>query len=770
MLDEYARDQQERIERDISSFADPGTVEVSRGGGRRFRATWTMRGTSREATFAISLDHGTSVAGGGRKQTYRAFLAGEQMANLRNVAEMIKQSSSRDIFVPTRARRTDQEHELRPATECLIDLVEEVEEVDAGATRVIMVTGEAGSGKTQVLQELVRRQADRYVRGKTDKLFLYVNAQGRALARLNEALATELQDLRVNLTYHSVATLARVGILIPVIDGFDELLGVSGYDDAFNSLAQFLEQLNGQGCLVASARSVYYEEEFRSRAGRESATDGQAWVLVPVAIADWEARERDEFIEQFADQKGFSADDREAFRARVDKVLSNQNALASKPLFVARTAALLVMVRGETAFMDGGGDDDYALLLDAMTQEFLAREQREKLLGRQQSPMLAIDELNLLMCELAQEMWNQETRELDSGSVREVADYALATLNVSESVRQMVTERMPKLAFLKRSDHAGITFEHEVFFTYFLARSIVDQYLDQGADVRVMLSRSALPEMAAKTLARHLKQRSMLRSPDLQRVLDRLADAGRTEWRRTTQVRENAGLIVLAILGACKDHEIVGQTIASVVFPGGHLRDVTLRQCSLMSVSMRRTDLSRTRFIECSSEDTSLVEPRVKIGDTKLDLGLDVSQVVGIQKLGENTNKTVYHPEKIKKILANCGASIESENGRRDIRDEQINVLVELMHAYGRANPVCEEDDHLKHLFKDDWSWPGVRRLLLKHGIITTEERQTRGKSKRFFRRRFRPDDIMAGVNRNRHVHHRIGGFWDDLEKESDQD
>lgn len=769
MLDEYARDQQERIERDISSFADPGTaVEVSHGGGRRFRATWTMRGTSREATFAISLDHGTSVAGGGRKQTYRAFLAGEQMANLRNVAEMIKQSSSRDIFVPTRARRTDQEQELRPATECLIDLVEEVEEVDAGATRVIMVTGEAGSGKTQVLQELVRRQADRYARGKTDKLFLYVNAQGRALARLNEALATELQDLRVNLTYHSVATLARVGILIPVIDGFDELLGVSGYDDAFNSLAQFLEQLNGQGCLVASARSVYYEEEFLSRAGRESATDGQAWVLVPVAIADWEARERDEFIEQFADQKGFSADDREAFQAKVDKVLSNQNALASKPLFVARTAALLV--RGETACMDDGGDDDYALLLDAMTQDFLAREQGEKLLGRQQSPMLAIGELNLLMCELAQEMWNQETRELDSGSVREVADYALATLNVSESVRQMVTERMPTLAFLKRSDlHAGITFEHEVFFIYFLARSIVDQYLDQGADVRVMLSRSALPEMAAKALARRLKQRSMLRSPALQRVLDRLADAGRTEWRRTTQVRENAGLIVLAILGACKDHEIVGQTIASVVFPGGHLRDVTLRQCSLMSVSMRRTDLSRTRFIECSAEDTWLVEPRVKIGDTKLDLGLDVDQVVGIHKLGEDTNKTVYHPEKIKKILVDCGARIESENGRRDIPDERIEVLAELMRAYGRANPVCEEDDHLKHLF-NDWSWSGVRRLLLKHGIITAEERQTGGKRKSFLRRRFRREEIMAGVNRNRHVHHRIGGFWGDLERENDQD
>ena len=100
-----------------------------------------------------------------------------------------------------------------------------------------------------------------------------MNAQGRPLARLNEALATEPQDLRVGLTYHSVAVLAQLGVLVPVIDGFDELLGVSGYDDAFSTLGRFIEQLNGEGQIIASARSTYYEEEFPERAGRASATD-----------------------------------------------------------------------------------------------------------------------------------------------------------------------------------------------------------------------------------------------------------------------------------------------------------------------------------------------------------------------------------------------------------------------------------------------------------------------------------------------------------------
>ena len=257
-----------RIERDLTSFGDPGATVTVTGSGRRLRARWTMRGKDHDAVFSTSLDRGVSVDIGGRHLTYRAFVAGTDMADLQQVARMIRQASKLRLFVPTRADYTDGgDSAPRPALDLLTTLLDEEND---DTTRVVMVTGEAGAGKTRVLQELVRRRANDYIRGQSSKLLLYVNAQGRALARLNEALATELQDLKVGLTYHSVAVLARLGILIPVIDGFDELLGVSGYDDAFSSLAGFLEQLEGEGQLLTSARSVYYEEEFLSRAGSMS--------------------------------------------------------------------------------------------------------------------------------------------------------------------------------------------------------------------------------------------------------------------------------------------------------------------------------------------------------------------------------------------------------------------------------------------------------------------------------------------------------------------
>ena len=594
-VSDFSKYWKSRIERDLTSFGDPGAIVTVSGSGRQFRAKWTMRGTAREALFSTSLDRGVSVTFGGRRSAYSAFVAGPDMADLSLVARMILQASKPLLFVPTKAEYTiDGRATRRPAVEVLTTLLDQEQD---DATRVVMVTGEAGAGKTRVLQELVRRQADDYIHGRTSKLLLYVNAQGRALARLNEALATELQDLKVGLTYHSVTVLARLGILVPVIDGFDELLGVSGYDDAFSSLAGFLEQLEGEGQLLTSARSVYYEEEFMARAGSMSAAGGQAWSHDAVQVLAWSDQDREDYVDKLVHDQGLSDDESGPLRERVHTVFDDSNAaLASKPLFFTRTVELL------QRNPDFSGSDD---LLRALVFEYLSRERTEKLLDRQSESLLTQAQIERLMCELAEEMWNQETRELDSRSVREVAEYFVETENLSEAAKQVVVERIPSFAFLARSDDSasrlGLSFEHELFFFYFLAGSIARQFTSSGTDVRIVLSRSALPEEVADRVAIDVAAPDDLDVVEhLQELLDRLAVAGTTEWSRMTQVRENAGLLVMALLreytGSDQGgREIDGCTLRSLIFPGGHLKNVTLRRSSLIDLTVRRTDLTLTK-------------------------------------------------------------------------------------------------------------------------------------------------------------------------------
>lgn len=762
---EYWKD---RIEYDLGSFIDPGTTVSVDSAGRNLRVQWTMHGADQEALFSTSPDRGVSVKVNGNSLAYRSFLAGPNMADLKTVARMILQASRPGLFVPTRAEVDDSENirsQSGPAVEVLTDLLEDESD---DATRVVMVTGGAGAGKTSVLRELVRLQADKYVRGQTTKLLLYVNAQGRALARLHEALATELQDLKVGLTYHSVAVLTRLGILVPVIDGFDELLGVSGYDDAFSSLASFLEELKGEGQLLTSARSVYYEEEFLARADRVSGTEEQAWKHWPVRVLDWEEGDRQEYLDEWTRREGISESDSMNLRSRVHVVIGRGNQpLASKPLFFTRMVALLQRNPGFS------GSED---LLRELVDDYLNRERKEKLLDRQAEPLLTEEQFERLMRELAEEMWNQETRELDYRSVREVAGYVMETEALPETTKQIIVERIPTLAFLAQSDgtgsHTGV-FEHEAFFFYFLAGRIASQ-LASGRDMEVILSRSALPEDVADRVAMELSAQGIDSKEGLQELLDRLAAAGIAEWRRTTQVRENAGLIVMALCRVYARHhqgKVDGRAIRSVVFPGSHLRDVALTRCSLTGVTVRRTDLGATRFEDCKADEHTLfIEPRVRLGSTRLELrGLTVAQVTGIHRQDDGSSGANYDPSDVAKVLKECGAPIPSDPQGRSgpkVPSEYRELLRRLMRAYHRANPVCIGDQNLKGIF-DDPGWETLERLLIRHNLVSKETRSTKGQTTHFLRRKFLPERLMSGLNGSVVADERIRAFWRALELET---
>lgn len=727
-----------------------------------------MRGEPQEAAFSLSLDQGVRVtpAGASRVQ-YRTFVSGPGMADLRHVAQMMQSARRPMLYVPARAKSSAGpvgsgiQNKEGPA----IDVINARLDEDADTTRVIMITGGAGAGKTCVLRELVRRQAEAYLSGRTSKLLLYVNAQGRALARLNEALATELQDLKVGLTYHSVAVLSQLGVLVPVIDGFDELLGVSGYDDAFSSLAGFLEQLHGEGQILASARSTYCEEEFLERAGRAAANGEQEWSHVPVTIQEWSDDDRRNYLDKWIEKKRWQSSDAEAFRRRVTTTFSGgrHDALASKPLFFARVVDLL-----QHRHSFSGGDD----LLQTLVQEYSSRELKDKLLDRQSQPFLTGEQFGDLMQELAEEMWNQETRGLDVGSLRFVAEYFVDNAGLPDVARQVIVERLPMMAFLGRHDapsaRGGIAFEHELFFFYFLAKTIAARLAAEDADLRVVLGRSALPEEVADRVAQKVAPSDAPAADNqLQALLDRLSKAAEQESRRTAQVRENAGLLAMALLRNASGPDarpIEDRTIRSVVFPGSHLKDVALKRCSLIDVAMRRTDLTSTRFIACNARNVRLHEPRVSKKSSRLELsGLGVDDVTGIRALGIES-ETNFDPAFIAKTLRSCGAPITDEPGSTGpaVSKQHLRVMERLMQVYRRTNLVCLQDDNLSSLFSSR-GWSEVRQRLVEHGIVRLEDRATSGRPKQFLRSRFLPAQIMEGLAGRPDTDPQIRAFWEAL-------
>ena len=190
-----------------------------------------------------------------------------------------------------------------------------------------------------------------------------------------------------------------------------------------------------------------------------------------------------------------------------------------------------------------------------------------------------------------------------------------------------------------------------------------------------------MPEDLADRVAGELSEAGALAGADrLQALLDRLNEAGVTEWRRKTQVRENAGLVTLALLRTYAGLEgnqdaVDGCTVRSVVWPGSHLRGVTLRRCTFNDVVVRRTDLTATRFLRCDIHDTVFLEPRIARESTRLELqGIEATQVLGIRVPDDDTTRVIYDPEVIADTLKACGAPLRPALPQGDSR---------VSHSYG---------------------------------------------------------------------------------------
>ena len=753
---EYWRKQ---IQRDLAPFADPNTQLEITGDGNRIAVVWYLRDELKYTEFRISAESGVEVSFLGQKLSYKAFFASEQIADLRLLAKMILRTNSGDLYVPTNACKLDAGSVAGPAIE-LIDTIlnEQTDNVDF--TNLVLLIGEAGAGKTSVLRKIVKDRAEKYVNGSSNSLFFYVNAQGRALARFYEALSTELNELRSILPYHGIAVLCRLGILVPIIDGFDELLGTSGgYDDAFNSLSGFIEELNGSGAVVASARSTYYEQEFIMRANRTSVMGAQIWKQTTVEVLLWDNNQRKEYIRQkLGDSNIEKLEEIDDF---LDKIFSGDNqGFSSKPFFVARLVDL---------YLQGKKIDFEGDLLENLTDAYLTREYSEKLLDQQGNPLLSKSQILNLLIEIAEEMWNQETRELDSRPVREIAEYVLATDGTEEHTQRIIMERISNLAFLSPGDRLGsVKFEHELFFSYFLAQKLVERMNgSQNSTITRLLSRSVLPKTASDMFTRQYREKINKNLQDLVSILNKTALNPKVS--KANQVRENTGILVnAALLEYCISGNVCnGLEISNHVFPGLDFSGITLRDSILVNLEFRRSDFTKFQVFSSIANSVFFHEVRVDRQFTKLEIpNFNPNDgLFGIIDVRRSTYEPIFDPRDLDEILQDIGLISRKNHNipRRDVSDEVVKLINDFVRAYRTRNPICLSDQFLNNIFSKP-QWPAIRRALEESNIVKLEYRPSGGNRTEFLRRLVRAEDILQGLNPDIDLSEPITRFWNIME------
>ncbi|AWG98596.1 NACHT domain-containing protein [Rhodococcus ruber] len=158
----------------------------------------------------------------------------------------------------------DRDHRIQGAYG-LANLLDRSVDTLTGIPQVYFLTGEAGIGKTHTLLSIARDRCDVIANERDSNLplYLYIDCAGIQLRSLEEAIDSAVNETMI-LSAGRVFTLCRNGMMVLLIDGFDELLGGAGYRDALQVLRGVIRKLEQSGTMLISARSSYLANQYRS--------------------------------------------------------------------------------------------------------------------------------------------------------------------------------------------------------------------------------------------------------------------------------------------------------------------------------------------------------------------------------------------------------------------------------------------------------------------------------------------------------------------------
>jgi len=332
----------------------------------------------------------------------------------------------------------------------LVERIDESCQIVKPSTSVYFLIGQAGLGKTELMVSAALERA-RYIEANPScslPLYLFISSSGRTLSSLEDAVNSALTITKL-LSSQSAKTLCRNGLLVLLVDGFDELLGSSGYENALGSLEPWFNELGGRGVLVASARSSYYLTQYRRSLAQATHLNVDHTL---VELQPWSKEEARRYLESMG-----------ASESTLRSVKEREWPVLSVPFFAKAFAAWLDR--------QSGTDDILLSIYEIVVEQYLEREAL-KLRDPNAGELLSASELRELFSEMAETMQANTSREIEQADLVSCAEAVVGSSSL-DMVRPGLTRRLSSLCGLgvspETSGQNQFAFSHEVLFDCFLS-------------------------------------------------------------------------------------------------------------------------------------------------------------------------------------------------------------------------------------------------------------------------------------------------------------
>lgn len=321
------------------------------------------------------------------------------------------------------------------------------------STSVYFLIGQAGLGKTELMVSLAKERAAYIERepSTTKPLYLFVSSTGRTLSSLEDAVNSALNITKV-LSSQSAKALCRNGLLVLLVDGFDELLGSSGYENALGSLEPWFKELGGRGVLVASARSSYYLTQYRRSLAKASHLNVDHTLA---ELQPWNKSASEAYLREM-----------EVPQAIISSIKDRDWKILGVPFFAKAFAAWVSREHQNSHSMPS--------IYEIVIEQYLDRE-AQKLIDPNSGALLNSQELRTLFSEAAELMQSSLNREIEQSDLIMCAESVVGTHNL-DIAKPGLTRRLSSLCGLGvTTDSSGqnqFGFSHEVLFDCFLSLAI----------------------------------------------------------------------------------------------------------------------------------------------------------------------------------------------------------------------------------------------------------------------------------------------------------
>ncbi|MBB2169767.1 hypothetical protein HLH36_15675 [Gluconacetobacter aggeris] len=587
------------------------------------------------------------------------------------------------------------------------------------STRLLLIDGPAGIGKTQFILSLSKSRSKNYINNRRP-LILHIQSRGRTLSYLYDMMAFSLQRMRVYVTFDQAPILAKHGLITLAIDGFDELADPDGYGNAWAQVSDLIEALRGSGSIILAGRETFIGRD-RVLKDISSLRDDKD----EINVLTLQPPSKSVAIRWLSEQ-GWS----DTQISSIEDYLE-PNSLALRPFFLrtlanpeiaeslSNSAAISVL----SILMEAMIEREVGKFGDAIERVLTASERRHYIIS--------------LLGEAARDMAESNNSSISDATLSWLVDVALPK-DIDESLVRILKARSHALAFFTNDDRRGYRkFYHDKFYEYFLSISAIDM-ITSGQTGR-MLSRNILASSFLETFGDVIS--SGVQEERISKFCNQVVDMF-SNYPPVDRTKKNLGALILASLAVAEFHDNFG--ISSIdldecriagTASGGVIRDSFISQLDCRGANLAAVSFDNSNIL-------SLIADR----DTVLPELFPNPQI--IRDVSKGT-ETLFTPEAREAWV------------RSHLESPPIEEVALLPHAL-RQHPAVKllqracrmrqywlrrgDDIYAARILDDPW-WPTIEEILSESELIKIEVRQASGTDARFLH--IRQAEEILSENKN---------------------